>query len=625
MRNILFILSLFMLGNSNGWAGTTKGAFHLEFAPNTDTSLGSVKREEFLTKINSALPPKLKDRLNQKIILEFVARRPHRRQLLARAECLSNGLGLKRQNRIQLDSFYLQPELPRQALAMVIHELAHAYDFSETAHRGIISSDRLYDKLTGWSHRKDPNHLFVPHWFQKNRKTDRSPDPREFANKAETFAVNLTYFMLDPEYACRRPIENEYFETHFEFKPFPNSDCQIQTEVNLHRLNSDSLPNHTVDLNPERIYQIHYLDALPNKTLSSHWGHSMFRVVGCAPERAVVGPDCLKDLKYHTVLSYRANVFQGLLKPWHALNGYYRSIPFLYSLPEILDEYVREGFRNVLSTPLRLTEEQKKRFINLLLQQYWEYEGLYLIANNNCATELFRFLEVVFQDERFRTCKVVTPENLRKKLDQFELSDPRSEDKSRGLYFPSQEESLKNDLNYLKEHAPFALFPWVSLEDYKNQSTLESRTQALAAVLRHPEVLADLSVAYSHAYALESWLLLKKKRALETLEFKFLQDLKKSEAKASFGAQRVYQPILDKVQATYVETAKRAGYGIPLKSLNKNAVTITGYNLSPESFPTEELRNEVSGLLQQRFQAERSELELLEANMEKISRLRTQR
>ncbi|MGC3494893.1 hypothetical protein ACPTG1_29880, partial [Pseudomonas aeruginosa] len=57
-------------------------------------------------------------------------------------------------------------------------------------------------------------------------------------------------------------------------------------------------------LDPVRVYEVDYLLAEANDNLVSRWGHTMHRLVICAPGRPR-GPDCRLDLDQLLVLSYR--------------------------------------------------------------------------------------------------------------------------------------------------------------------------------------------------------------------------------------------------------------------------------------------------------------------------------
>lgn len=88
--------------------------------------------------------------------------------------------------------------LYRLALGTVLHEIGHALDSSQG-----FSASRQYLSLTDWH----------SGWFGKtprNTLVARSPDPYELHSPAENFAVNLEYFLLDPEFSCRRPAVARY-------------------------------------------------------------------------------------------------------------------------------------------------------------------------------------------------------------------------------------------------------------------------------------------------------------------------------------------------------------------------------------------------------------------------------
>src|SRR5690606_35084683 len=100
------------------------------------------------------------------------------------------------------------------ATAALLHELAHAWD---REHR--LSRDpRLLD-LAGWQVRP-----LAPGRARHNAFTARSPDRYELHSPAEFVAVNLEHFILDPAYACRRPLLHAWFADHFGWVP-PGAPC----------------------------------------------------------------------------------------------------------------------------------------------------------------------------------------------------------------------------------------------------------------------------------------------------------------------------------------------------------------------------------------------------------------
>lgn len=78
---------------------------------------------------------------------------------------------------------------------------------------------RLLD-LAGWQERAGQR----GERGHSNDQIDRSPDP-ELSNPREFVAVNMEYFLLDPEYACRRPALQRDKE-HFDWAPTSQTPCR---------------------------------------------------------------------------------------------------------------------------------------------------------------------------------------------------------------------------------------------------------------------------------------------------------------------------------------------------------------------------------------------------------------
>ncbi|MEK6579829.1 MAG: hypothetical protein AABZ55_11430, partial [Bdellovibrionota bacterium] len=154
----------------------------------------------------------------------------------------------------------------------------------------------------------------------KNKLMARSPDPYEYKTPEEYFAVNLEYFALDPEYACRKPTFNRIFTEAMGPSPAKGT-CIPESHVEI----SDPLSGATakISIDPKRVYAIDYLLAAEGESMESKWGHAMFRIVVCRPERKQVGPECRKDLTEDVVVSFRANI--GDFKPdyWKGFKGGY--------------------------------------------------------------------------------------------------------------------------------------------------------------------------------------------------------------------------------------------------------------------------------------------------------------
>ena len=83
----------------------------------------------------------------------------------------------------------------RLAQATLLHEVSHVYD-----HLNHVSESPEFQVI---AHRRNGKLL--------TRYTGRSPDTYELSSAEEQFAVNFEYFMMDPEFSCRRPTFSQYY------------------------------------------------------------------------------------------------------------------------------------------------------------------------------------------------------------------------------------------------------------------------------------------------------------------------------------------------------------------------------------------------------------------------------
>ncbi len=347
------------------------------------------------------------------------------------------------------------------AQASLIHEVSHIYDLSDTLTpeqkktkmfcvrnrdkitRAKIKARREYNKkykiceeikdldyavstrrnfrnLFNWSIQ---GLLYIKGTVQKNTISNRIPDVYEFEAPAESFAVNMEYFILDSEYACRLPARNQFLEEHFKQSFEKDRVCAMNSKIFLNSQNFFENFDHIVDLDPKRIYQIHYLFASKGDTVISRWGHAMYRFILCAPTRKNVGPECLDDIEHHVVLSYRANVGDLAINKLKGLMGGYPSYGFLFRFLDIQEEYNKTELRDLISLPLKISENQKQLFIYQTLERYWNYLGTYYFLSNNCATEAQHVLKGVVGDYEVQKIDPMTPLGLFDDLDKINLID----------------------------------------------------------------------------------------------------------------------------------------------------------------------------------------------------------
>ncbi|WP_369981798.1 DUF4105 domain-containing protein [Xanthomonas bundabergensis] len=268
----------------------------------------------------------------------------------------------------------------RPALAALLHELAHFYDRSAA---GRLSSDpRLLD-LAGWQ--VSPMRLGLR--LGRNAFSERSPDRYELTSPTEFVAVNLEHFLLDPDYACRRPALARYFAQRLDWSP-PAAACAPGLAYLQDPLADEAA---LLQLDPARVYAVDYLLAEGNAQPMSHWGHSMLRLVICAPGRPP-GPQCRLDLAYHKVLSFRAFVDDVQISSLRGLVGSYPSRLFVLPLRQVVDEYTQVQLRGLQSIPLTLAPQEIAALLERAAQLHWSYDGRYYFLSNNCAVETYKLL-----------------------------------------------------------------------------------------------------------------------------------------------------------------------------------------------------------------------------------------
>jgi hypothetical protein len=376
--------------------------------------------------------------------------------------------------------------LYRVALATLLHEVSHLYDFGNFRSEGELRKLRACDEF-----RMDPG--FYPAvnnnecdllaekrtvsitpgylalmgwedegWFRvkirpRNQLRLRTPDPYEFQNIEENFAVNMEFFLLDPEFACRRPTVNEYLNEHFGWAPAFESPCKMNTEVQLTNGVTNVNQVRIADLDPSRVYGVHYLFASKSSAIMSRWGHAMYRIIVCNKLRTVVGPECLQDISDHVVVSFVAN-FGGLtINYWKGLTGGYPSQLDLQTFfPNIVNGYTLDEYRDLISLPLRLDEKEKRRFIYRVLEMHSEYAGRYYFFTNNCATEALSFLKGVVRTDRLYYHTNYTPVGLYEDLIKLGVVDASVvQDKAKavdnGYYFKSKKDDLVRNFEKIRD------------------------------------------------------------------------------------------------------------------------------------------------------------------------------
>ena len=409
-----------------------------------------------------------------------------------------------------------------ELLATVLHELTHIYDRArlwspgerllasrcarrsgslglvglpaecrgETARRFTLSDDpRLLD-LAGWPQyvgKRGDREL-------KNHQTARSPDLYETSSPKEFVAVNMEYFLLDPSYACRRPALYAYYRDHFGWAPARQASCA--TSLPYLNAGSDFAKEPLGHIDPERVYEVDYLLAEANQNWVSRWGHSMLRLVICAPGRPR-GPDCRLDLDQSLVLSYRAFVNDVQLSTWGGLMGQYPSRLFVLPLSQVIDEYTKTELRSLASVPLKLTRAEIEALVTHAAEMHWSYDGSYYFVSNNCAVENLKLLRAGTGNPKLADLDSIVPNGLLQVLenrgmaDGSVLDDPK-EALRRGYRFDSYRDRYDAMFKVLKQHLNI---PQAKVEDWLEQPASARRQWFAQADLRTSAALLLLEQA----------------------------------------------------------------------------------------------------------------------------------
>ncbi|PPT96649.1 hypothetical protein XaraCFBP7407_08405 [Xanthomonas arboricola pv. arracaciae] len=358
------------------------------------------------------------------------------------------------------------PEAPatRAAMAAVVHELAHVLD--RGAHGGLSRDPRLRD-LAGWQ---------VRPWRigrGANRFSDRSPDDYERRSPAEFVAVNLEHYVLDADYHCRRPALAAWFAEQVSGMP---DATHCETTLPYLQADNDAGEMSLLALDPARVYAVDYLLAEGNAQPMSRWGHSMLRLVICAPGRTP-GPDCRLDLQYHRVLSFRAFVGDVQISSWRGLTGSYPSRLFVLPLNQVVDEYTKVELRALSSVPLTLTRGEIAALLARAAQVHWSYDGRYYFIGNNCAVETFKLLHDGVPRLAAARLSSITPRGVRQRLQRAGIADMQVLDDPaqairQGYYFESAAAHYQAMFEVIRRSLPV---PQTSVEQW-----LDARADARA-------------------------------------------------------------------------------------------------------------------------------------------------
>lgn len=495
-----------------------------------DAGLSNSERQAsqaLLDEAHSALPPRVIEQLDRRVEVSWSSDLPanaYGRAIRADALLLNAKLlpALADGSAASKKTSRPHGTLRRELLATVLHELTHLYDRARlwpAAEKTLLQRCRqqasslgkvgLPDNCRGQTQRlytlsDAPRLLDLAGWAQyvgrrgereqSNRQVARSPDSYELSNPREFVAVNMEYFLLDPAYACRRPALYRYFRAHFGWAPSTAQPCApAYAYLNAGR---DFARQPLGTLDPERVYAVDYLLAEANDQWASRWGHSMLRLIICAPGRPR-GPDCRLDLDQHLVLSYRAFVGDVQLSSWDGLTGAYPSRLFVLPLSQVIEEYTKVELRGLASVPLKLSRQELEALVEHAAEQHWSYDGNYYFVSNNCAVETLKLLRSGSARVELNSLDSILPNGLLDMLegrglaDRSVLNDPK-EALRLGYRFDSFRDRYQAMFVVLKEHLPI---PQERVDDWLALTASERRPWFAQADLRTSAALLLLEQA----------------------------------------------------------------------------------------------------------------------------------
>jgi hypothetical protein len=527
--------------NSDGIVSQiTQGGFAKKYSLTLEQT---AKLETLIKEIQEVLPLEYKDQI--KVNIKIVTMSSPSVNIYGMYLPLSKVLKLNYELVRQMDL----PQVYNTLKKTIIHELTHAY---EAQVKNISKSPDFYYQA-GFA---DKGFLFHTQ-EQRNFNASSSPDIYEYTNKAEALAVNAEYFFLDKTYKCRRPTLYNYLSKQFHFSPFENEVCDSHEYIPVTTNNGilfESLAN-------LKLYQVHYLLADKGTDLDSRWGHTMLRMVFCDPKREVAGPDCLKDIDYHYVISYRMGMpSENSSKIDIALKRLPMKM-FVYPMGEIITEYSASELRDLVSSPLKLTNEQLNKVKTLMIEEAWGYTGKYRILSSNCATDALVFLKSIYNNSslysEFATTPRGTMELLEKKgyLDPYYRSNKLSEEeKKKNTYLFKSKKELYNKI-FLNVQQYFPKYK--NINDFLDYSSAQSRRSLIDQLESNESNKKIISSLY----------------VMEKLVLNRLITSITNKVKGKLGKDEELTDIIKQQTAQMGLGSSKAKYGVPLMSEIRELVT----------------------------------------------------
>lgn len=430
--------------------------------------LVSVKKdkriERFIEEATGVLPKAFIDDLNQKIEIKFEKLDSHK---ALQSPCeVKQIFGKQIRNTIILNSNLLpyidgvstskndfecgHKSFKRLATATLIHEIAHVYDNAKK-----VSKEPAYLSLINVGKGLGLGTKI------KNTKIERSPDPYEYTDVNEHFAVNAEYFLLDSEYNCRRPNLNRYLNEKLQAeKPECNNFPAISVFTGSSR--------ESINLDPSNVKKISFVLAGKGKAAMSKFGHAMFKLE-------------LKKPATDIMVGFLGVIDDTAINNYKGLTGAYPSRLTIGLYKETITRYTKKEFRSLSEYELTMDTNQKRDFLQHLVSLYFEYSGRYYFITNNCASEALNLLKVAYKSPAFFKENPITPNKVMETLNAYGITS------NQPLVIPSHAVTLQKIFNNAQEVLTtdkFEAYLEMSAEDRRSHMNLSGVSKApLRAVL----------------------------------------------------------------------------------------------------------------------------------------------
>jgi hypothetical protein len=261
--------------------------------------------------------------------------------------------------------------------------------------------------------------------------------------------------------------------------------------------------------------------------------------------------------------------------------------------------------RNVVSTPLNLTEEQKNNFINHALEQFWTYNGRYAFIDNNCATESRDFLKAILPaNHAFQNKFSNTPRGLYEDLIQTGLApDIYQQDKKTAVDSTLLSESYKDRLDKAWQRLVDrkAIPAEMTKEQYLAKKPEERRAIFEKIINERPQEQKAIAGGYFllelHARNFKST-----DNAMKKMQ-QILDEIKKG--KSNNPAMAELEKILkDSIESNDPWNLVTKGYGIPTADELLKGMEALAQKSQKQKLELEKIRHLLEEMLKSKFQVE---------------------